>query len=65
MDDEELDREERYEVIVRHHILDRKGPSVKSRRFNIYQRVFEKDQGEAVITSVEKALNGTRSNGPM
>jgi hypothetical protein len=55
--------EDRYEIIVRRHVIERtpERKSVKSRRFNIYQRVFDPKQSEAVIASLERVLNGTRS----
>jgi hypothetical protein len=57
------DIEDRYEIIVRHHVIERapERKSVKSRRYNIYQRVFDPKQSEAVIASLERVLNNKPS----
>lgn len=51
----------RYEVIVREHRIDRgksgDKPSTKSRRYDIYKRVFDKAQSAEVVHSIEAALN--------
>lgn len=51
-------REERIEIIVREHIIERDGRSTKSRRYDIYKRVFQRAKSDQVIASVEKVLNG-------
>lgn len=56
-----MSTEVRYEVIVREHRLERgtsgDKPSTKSRRYDIYKRVFQKAHSGEVISSIEAVLN--------
>lgn len=56
-----MTEEVRYEIIVREHRIERgksgERPSTKSRRYDIYKRVFDKAQSAEVISSVEQTLN--------
>lgn len=49
--------ERRFEVIIREHTIERDGSKVKSRRYDIYKRVFDIARREQVVQSVEAALN--------
>lgn len=59
--DKSTDPETRIEVIVREHVLEHgmsgDRPSTKSRRYDVYKRVFDRSKSDQVIASIEKVLN--------
>ncbi len=56
-----MSEEVRYEIIVREHRIERgktgDRPSTKSRRYDIYKRVFDSRFTDQVLASVERTLN--------